>query len=210
MCKIVMFGGILVPVTIPQNPLMLLCFVAQCFSSKLVEFGRLGPLANVGSFCGLWLTTNVGQQLGWLRGLTQSLLCPLCDQHDESINHLLVGCSFARLFWFELFRTFGLQGFIPGHDIEDFDLWWCSNSARLDGLSKKGFDYLVALGAWMLWKHRNGVVFNGSSPSLVVVVQLAGEEALLWSLAGAKGFPSSKLKVMWDSFSVVIVGVSAS
>nr|ACG40372.1 hypothetical protein [Zea mays] len=39
----------------------------------------------------------------------------------------------------------------------------------------------------MLWKHRNGVVFNGSSPSLVVAVRLAREEALLWSLAGAKG-----------------------
>jgi hypothetical protein len=33
----------------------------------------------------------------------------------------------------------------------------------------------------MLWKHRNGVVFNGSHPNLV-------EEAFLWSLAGAKGF----------------------
>jgi hypothetical protein len=121
------------------------------------------------------------------RGLTQSLFCPLCDQHDETINHLLVGCSFACLFWFELFRPFGLQGFIPGQDIEDFNVWWCSNSARLDGLSKKGFDSLVALGAWMLWKHRNGVVFNGSSPSVVVAVRLAREEALLWSLAGAKG-----------------------
>jgi hypothetical protein len=43
--------------------------------------------------------------------LTQSLLCPLCDQHDETINHLLVGCSFARHFWFELLRPFGLQDF---------------------------------------------------------------------------------------------------
>jgi hypothetical protein len=57
----------LVPVTIPLNPLMLLCFVARCSSSRLIEFGRLGPLANVGSFCGLWLTTNVGQQIGWLK-----------------------------------------------------------------------------------------------------------------------------------------------
>jgi hypothetical protein len=121
------------------------------------------------------------------RGLTQSLIFPLCDQHDESINHLLVGCSFARLFWFELFRPFGLQGFILGQDIDDFDLWWRSNSARLDGLIKKGFDSLVALGAWMLWKHRYGVVFDGSSPSLVVVVRLAREEAIMWSLAGAKG-----------------------
>jgi hypothetical protein len=99
-----------------------------------------------------------------------------------------VGCSFARHFWFELLRSFGLQDFSPGQDIEDFDHWWCSNSARLGGLSKKGFDSLVALGAWMLWKHRNGVVFNGSHPNLVVAIRLAREEALLWSLAGAKGF----------------------
>jgi hypothetical protein len=62
-----MFGVFLVPVTILQNPLMLLCFVARCFSNRPIEFGRLGPLANVGSFCGLWLTTNVGQQIGWLK-----------------------------------------------------------------------------------------------------------------------------------------------
>jgi hypothetical protein len=91
-------------------------------------------------------------------GLTQSLLCPLCDQHDETINHLLVGCSFARLFWFELLRSFGLQDFLPGQDLDDFDHWWCFNSARLGGLSKKGLDSLVALGAWMLCKHRNGVL----------------------------------------------------
>ena len=122
------------------------------------------------------------------RGLTQSLLCPLCDQHEETINHLLVGCSFARHFWFELLRPYGLQDFLPGQDIDDFDHWWCFNSARLGGMSKKGFDSLVALGAWMLWKHRNGVVFNGSHPNLVVAVRLAREEAFLWSLAGAKGF----------------------
>jgi hypothetical protein len=40
----------------------------------------------------------------------------------------------------------------------------------------------------MLWKRRNGVVFNGSHPNLVVAVWLAREEAFLWSLAGAKGF----------------------
>jgi hypothetical protein len=139
----------------------------------------------------LWL---VGHNKCWTadrlakRGLTQSLLCPLCDQHDETINHLLVGCSFARHFWFELLRPFGLQDFLPGQDIDDFDHWWCFNSARLGGLSKKGFDSLVALGAWMLWKHRNGVVFNGSHPNLVVAVRLAREEAFLWSLAGIKDF----------------------
>jgi hypothetical protein len=49
-----------------QLPLTVLCSMARCFSSRLTEFGRLGPLANVGFFYGLWLTTNVGQQIDWL------------------------------------------------------------------------------------------------------------------------------------------------
>ena len=39
----------------------------------------------------------------------------------------------------------------------------------------------------MLWKHRNGVV-SSVPPNLVVVVGLAREEALLWSLFRTKGF----------------------
>jgi len=43
------------------------------------------------------------------------------------------------------------------------------------------------LGAWMLWKERNDIVFNGASPRIERVLLLAQEEAALWRLAGAKG-----------------------
>jgi hypothetical protein len=43
------------------------------------------------------------------------------------------------------------------------------------------------LGAWILWKERNDIVFNGASPRLERVLLLAQEEATLWMLAGAKG-----------------------
>jgi hypothetical protein len=49
-------------VIILQNPLTLLCSMARCFSSRLIEFGRHGPLANVGFFYGLF-----GQQVDWLK-----------------------------------------------------------------------------------------------------------------------------------------------
>jgi hypothetical protein len=42
-------------------------FCGSVFFKQAVEFGRLGPLANVGSFYGWWLTTNVGQHIGWLK-----------------------------------------------------------------------------------------------------------------------------------------------
>jgi hypothetical protein len=46
---------------------------------------------------------------------------------------------------------------------------------------------LVALGAWWIWKHRNSCVFEGSSPSVVRVVQDIKDEEGLWCLAGAFG-----------------------
>jgi hypothetical protein len=52
---------------------------------------------------------------------------------------------------------------------------------------KKGFDLLVMLGAWVILKHRNSCVFNGFLPSVPTVLQMAREEALLWTMARAKG-----------------------
>ena len=51
---------------------------------------------------------------------------------------------------------------------------------------RKGFNSLVILGAWTIWKHRNRCVFDGCNPSLVTALRVAREEAVLWSLIGAK------------------------
>jgi hypothetical protein len=45
----------------------------------------------------------------------------------------------------------------------------------------------MILGAWVVWKHRNQCLFQGASPSVAAVLQVAREEALMWTLAGAKG-----------------------
>jgi hypothetical protein len=38
------------------------------------------------------------------RGLDHPDKCPLCDQEEESIDHLLVSCVFARQFWLTLLQ----------------------------------------------------------------------------------------------------------
>ena len=57
------------------------------------------------------------------------------------------------------------------------------------------------LGAWILWKERNNIVFNGVSPRLDRALLLAQDEADHWMLAGAKG-----LKVWWLLLVVVVSG----
>jgi hypothetical protein len=118
------------------------------------------------------------------RGLDRPEQCPLCDQEAETINHLLVKCVFAKQFWFD-FLSLGLQELCPAHE-DSFESWWKSSSSRASDLMRKGFNSLVILGAWTIWKHRNRCVFDGCNPSLVTTLRVAREEAVLWSLIGAK------------------------
>jgi hypothetical protein len=52
---------------------------------------------------------------------------------------------------------------------------------------KKGLNSLIILGAWMVWKHRNRVVFDGATPDFTLLLRSAEEERHKWQLAGAKG-----------------------
>jgi hypothetical protein len=54
---------------------------------------------------------------------------------------------------------------------------------------RKGFNSLVILGVWTIWKHRNRCVFDECNPRLVTTLRVAKEEAVLWSLTGAKALP---------------------
>lgn len=50
---------------------------------------------------------------------------------------------------------------------------------------RKGFNHVVILVAWELWKHRNAAVFERISPYVQFVLQMTEEECQLWCLAGA-------------------------
>ena len=120
------------------------------------------------------------------RGLDHPESCPLCDQMEETINHLLVQCSFAKQFWFSLLRSGGFQELCPSHDDVCFETWWRNSAARVGMPLSKGFNSLVILGAWTLWKHRNRCVFYNCNPSAAVVLAAAREELMGWRMAGAK------------------------
>jgi hypothetical protein len=55
------------------------------------------------------------------------------------------------------------------------------------GLTKQGINSLIILGAWTIWIHRNGCVFDGAAPNLGRALIAACEERCLWSTAGARG-----------------------
>ena len=123
------------------------------------------------------------------RNLPHPSLCVLCDQEEESIDHLLVNCVFTWQFWFILLQRLGLAELSPQPLELSFDEWWrrAINSVNPD--LKKGLNSLILLGAWMIRKHRNDCIFNAKSPQLSAVLVMADEEIWCWNMAGAKGLP---------------------
>jgi hypothetical protein len=88
----------------------------------------------------------------------------------------------------------GLQLLCPTVDGVCFENWWRICSYKVANHLKKGFNSLVFLGAWTIWKHRNKYVFvffyncffYNCNPSLAAALRAAREEALCWFLAGDK------------------------
>ena len=64
-------------------------------------------------------------------------------------------------------------------------VWWDKARKSFHGKLKRGFDSLVILTAWHLWKQRNARVFNRNDQvrSDTNLVQLIHEEIKLWKKA---------------------------
>jgi hypothetical protein len=129
-----------------------------------------------------WIADRLAQ-----RGLPHPEHCLLCDHEEENIQHLFIGCVFARQFWYDILHSIGLAALAPQPNVSSFDDWWDKVVLTVSDDARKGPNSLIILGAWTIWKHQNDCVFNGCVPRLSTALNLAQEKALLWSLAGAKG-----------------------
>lgn len=124
------------------------------------------------------------------RGLPCPQCCPLCDQEHETINHLLVSCSFAWQYWYSLLCQVGLQQFAPQATDMVFDDWWDRLWHAAPEQQKRGPNSLIVLRAWVLWTHRNSCVFDRAAPSTARALNASSEERRLWELAGARSLSS--------------------
>jgi hypothetical protein len=70
--------------------------------------------------------------------LSHPVKCIMCDQDQETIDHILVGCVFARSFWFQLLGQVNMSGFAPQLGEVKTMKWWSRISEQLQGIAKKG------------------------------------------------------------------------
>jgi hypothetical protein len=121
------------------------------------------------------------------RGLPHPEKCPLCDQENEDIDHLLVSCVFTRKFGYHPLRQVDLHLPAPHPTDYLFDDWWEKVSLATLGLTRRGLNSLIILRVWTIWNHRNKCVFDGASPSMVEILILTREEQRQWMIVGARG-----------------------
>jgi hypothetical protein len=118
------------------------------------------------------------------RGLDTHIHYPLCDQDDETINHLLITYPVAKEVWWSTCYwvrcTCNLGAAVTIQD------WWeqlllMQGAGRRDGVST-----LFMLVCWQLWKERNARVFDRRSATVAMVLDRIRAEADLWITAGAR------------------------
>ena len=106
-------------------------------------------------------------------GLPHQAACPMCDQHQESMQHLMLECSFANQIWLAVGRLANKE--VVQHRYGESLEQWCLRQE--DGsANRRAHRAKCLLVMWTIWKHRNDVVFNGATPSFQQAMQRMHEE----------------------------------
>ncbi|KAK4254594.1 hypothetical protein QN277_009952 [Acacia crassicarpa] len=98
---------------------------------------------------------------------SRTSICPICDEFEESVEHLFFHCSWTRCVWFG--SPLGVR--IGVMRVRNFKHWWLQITANKD-CSPRDIS-LICWTLWFLWKQRNEWVFNQVRPSPYVVIALA-------------------------------------
>lgn len=105
--------------------------------------------------------------------------CIRCSQLCETIDHLLVGCSFLRELWLiKIFLKLGWHLYAPGIDLISLVDWWSDARKKVPKSDRKYFDSLVILVCWLLWKERNRRTFDWKERTIEELLSLVADEVV--------------------------------
>ncbi|XP_071695798.1 uncharacterized protein [Rutidosis leptorrhynchoides] len=94
-----------------------------------------------------------------------SLLCPICDDVVEFVDHSLIFCSQSLEIWGRVFKWLNKGNFSYFSIRELFE---GNDSRQLSGFGKKVWQAVIWIGAYLIWKNRNNKVFKGNGWSAPV------------------------------------------
>lgn len=85
--------------------------------------------------------------------------CFIYLQEEDNVDHILVQCVYVGEVWHYGFQELDIHTQRP--ELQDTFLdWWLLARTQFRQAERRGFDTLVIVTAWALWKQRNARVFN--------------------------------------------------
>lgn len=92
-----------------------------------------------------------------------SFECSMCVGMDETLDHILSNCPFARRVWgqFDVWRGVSLDGVSGIRDFKEISKQEVRRSAK-----KKAISFIVMATCWLIWLERNEGIFNDVSVSV--------------------------------------------
>jgi len=96
-----------------------------------------------------------------LHGLQNDDTCVLCCQLSETIDHLLIGCSFSREVWFKALQWMRWEAVAPTTQTAGLADWWTTARKIIPKDERRCFDTLLILICWLLWKESRPTGANG-------------------------------------------------
>jgi hypothetical protein len=138
------------------------------------SYGKCTLLGNASSSCG---TSERYHRHGF------RVDCALCTHHPELLDHLLLGCSFARKVWLATLNRCSWRDQVLA-STDSLTSWWLRARKHIAKAPRKGFDSLVICVAWCVWLEPNDRVFRGVANSATGVTCVVWETMQLWCQAG--------------------------
>ncbi|KAL4566050.1 hypothetical protein LXL04_030160 [Taraxacum kok-saghyz] len=108
--------------------------------------------------------------------LLDSMLCPVCNDQVESIPHILTGCSQLFEIWARIAIWWGVA--LP-NSLSLADLLAWPDATCLSANARKAFQAFIVIAMWVLWNHRNKMVFGSQSSKKAVIFDDVVDNSLL-------------------------------
>ncbi|KAM1271688.1 hypothetical protein ACFX2I_032579 [Malus domestica] len=126
-----------------------------------------------------------------------SPICPICNGHEETIEHLFLQCPWVKVIWF----GGALNYRIDGESISSWSDWLLEVFARLPGCSaeRKWVSAYVAFTVWFIWRTRCEFVFNQVPINpFLVLLGLSSAIGSYWEARGWSGMGASRPSARCD------------
>jgi hypothetical protein len=85
--------------------------------------------------------------------------CFTCLQEEDTVKHIMAGCVYTRQVWVGWLLKLQIMVDAPQMD-DSLQSWWFRTRTRFGSKERRGFDSLVVLVSWRLWRQRNVRCFN--------------------------------------------------